>query len=272
MNRRSFVFALTVLSATAPVFAIFGVGDVVFDPTNFEESLRQLVQLEQQYEQLVRTYEVISSQYDQMIWMARQVPVNMAARYRVHYTPWQRFVATDTYGEAARWIEGINTGRGLQGAYSTATEPLSPYGSALSSIPSDQLPRVKTDYATVELTDGANLSAMETIGQLRGNASLVESTIQNLEDDSLSADPAQNTEVAILNKINAAHLITVRNTQDTNRLLVSVAEGQILNAKRQRDAEARAIKTHVRFMADARAAIAAQAAGTSSAMREWRMP
>ena len=87
MKRRTLVFALAALTVAAPVFGIFGIGDVVFDPTNFEESVRQLIQLEQQYEQLVRTYEKVRSQYDQMVWMARQVPVNMATRYRVHRTP-----------------------------------------------------------------------------------------------------------------------------------------------------------------------------------------
>jgi hypothetical protein len=81
-----------------------------------------------------------------------------------------------------------------------------------------------------------------------------------------------NTEIAVLNKINAANLITVRNTQDSNKLLVALAENQIIEAKRKRDAEAQAINTHIRFMADARAAMAAQATDASSAMLAWRMP
>ncbi len=148
------------------------------------------------------------------------------------------------------------------------------YGAALGNIPGDQLDRVKTDYATVELTDGAaNLAAMETIGLMRANAPAVEATaIQNLEDDSLSSDPDMNTEIAVLNKINAAHMITVRNTQDTNQLLASLAEQQIIEAKRQRDAEAQAINNHIQFMAQGQAAMAAQAAGASAAMLAWQMP
>jgi hypothetical protein len=48
-----------------------------------------------------------------------------------------------------------------------------------------------------------------------------------------------NTEIAVLNKINASNLIAIRGSQDTNKLLASVAEQQIIEAKRQRDAEAR---------------------------------
>jgi len=200
------------------------------------------------------------------------VPVNMAARYRALATPWRNSSAANTYGTTAEWIAGINTGLGVAAGYSGATQPLANYGAALDQIPADQLPRIKTHYATVELTDGANLSAIETIGRLRANSRAVEMAIQGLEDDSLSSDPDMNTEIAVLNKINAAGLITVRNAQDTNKLLVALAEQQIIEAKRKRDAETQAINNHVRFMRDAKAVMAAQARGATEAMLAWRMP
>jgi hypothetical protein len=272
MTRILVVCALLSVILAGPALAILGVGDIVFDPSNFEEAVRQLLQMEQQYAQLVQTYQVVRSQYEQMIWMAKRVPVNMAARYRAIATPWRTSSATNTYGTTADWISGINTGLGISSGYSQATQPLGSYGAALGQIPADQLPHVKTSYATVELTDGANLSGMETLGRLRANARGVETAIQGLEDDSLSPDPAMNTEIAVLNKINAAHLITVRNTQDTNKLLVALAEEQIIDAKRKRDAEAQAINNHIRFVAEGRAVLAAQAAGASEAMLAWRMP
>lgn len=272
MKKRIAVFAVIAAVCVAPVFGIFGLGDIVFDPTNFEEAAQQLLQLEQQYAQLVQTYQMVRSQYEQMIWMAQQVPVNMALRYRALATPWQNSSATNTYGTTAGWVSGINTGVGISDGYSTATQPLATYGSAFGNIPADQQDRVKTTYATVELTDSANLAGLATLGQLRGNAPAVETAIRNLEDDSLSSDPAMNTQIAVLNKINAANLISVRNTQDSNKLLVALAEEQIIEAKRKRDAEAQAINTHIRFMADARAAMAAQATDASSAMLAWRMP
>src|SRR5207247_10573297 len=110
------------------------------------------------------------------------------------------------------------------------------------------------------------------VGRLRANSRAVELAIQGLEDDSLSSDPDMNTEIAVLNKINAAGLITIRNTQDTNKLLVALAEQQIVDAKRKRDAEAQAINNHIRFVSDGKAAMAAQGAGASEAMLAWRMP
>ena len=256
----------------APAFAILGIGDIVYDPTNYAQAVQSYLQLEQQYTQLVQTYQMVRSQYNQMLWMAQQVPVNMATAYRALATPWLGSTATNTYGTTGGWIAGINSGMGVSPGYAQATQALGTYGTALGNIPADQLPRVQTNYANVELTDGANVTAMETIGRVRANAPTVENAIQNLENDSLSSNPAMNTEIAVLNKINAAHVITVRNTQDTNKLLVALTEQQIIDAKRTRDAEAQAINDHIRFMAEGRAALASQAAGASDAMLAYRMP
>lgn len=270
--KKQFILAAVALGCAAPVLAILGVGDIVYDPTNYEEAVRQLVQLQQQYSQLVETYHAIQNQYDQMIWMARQVPVNMAARYRVLSAPWLAASAGDAYGTTGSWISGVNTGIAVASGYAAATRELQTYGPALGNVPSDQLAHIKTDYATVELTDGANLGALETIGRLRANAPAVETAIQNLENDSLSANPDMNTEIAVLNKISAAGVVSLRNSRDTNQLLLALTEEKVLQAKRERDAEAQAFNEHIRFKTDGRNVMAAQAAGASDAMLAWRMP
>ena len=265
-------FVLVLSALTPSAFAIFGLGDIVFDPSNYAEAIQQLLQMEQQYAQLVQTYQMVRSQYDHLVWMARRVPVDMAVRYKAAATPWRNASAANTYGTTEGWVAGINTGIGVEAGYAAATQALGYYGSGLDEIPADQRERVKSNYATVELTDGVNLETLETIGRLRANAPLVETAIQGLEEDSLSSDPAMNTEIAVLNKINVANLITIRNNQDTNKLLVALAEAQVIDAKRKRDAETQAINNHIRFMAQGKAVMAAQAAGASDAMRAWRMP
>jgi hypothetical protein len=259
-------------SLTCPAWAILGVGDIVFDPSNYAQALQRLYQLQQHLAQLIQIYQRVNSQYQQMMWMARTVPVNMSTRYRALLTPWLSSSAGNTYGTTSGWIAGINHGLDTSGGYLQSTQRLLNYGPALGNIPADQLPRVKTNYATVELTDGANLYGMQTIGDMRSNAAEVENAIQDLEDDSLSDDPEMNTEIAVLNKISAANLITVRNTQDANKLLVSLAEQRVIEAKRTRDAEAQAINNHIRFMTDGRAVLTSQSAGASAAMLAWRMP
>lgn len=272
MKKLTVWLIVLLLVLAAPVLAILGVGDVVYDPSAYAQALQQLAQLEQQYVQLVQTYQIIQNQYDYMRQMAQQVPVNMGIRYRAIATPWFPSFATNVSGVTVGWTQAVDAGRNIAAGYGGATEKLQQYGSTLGSLSSSQQDRVKTGYATVELTDGANVSAMQTIGQLRANAPAIETAIQNLENDSLSSAPGMNTEIAVLNKVNAANLIAVRNTQDTNKLLVALAEQQIIQAKRDRDAEAQAFNEHIHFVSDAKAVMSAQSADASSAMLAWRMP
>ena len=266
------VIAVLALVFVSPARAILGLGDVVFDPTNYAQAIKTFIQLQQQYAQLIQIYQQTRQQYEQLLWMGKFLPANVKARYRAMVDPWKNPTATNTYGTTSGWMNAITAGTGVQDGYSGAIERLDSYGSVLGNIPSDQLDRIKTSYGTVELTDGANLSGIETLGRLRANAPAVERAIQALEDDSLSADPNLNTEAAILNKVNAASLIGLRSAQDTNQLLASLAEEQILAAKRTRDAEAQAIHQHVRFVSEGKAVLASQAADASQAMLAWRMP
>jgi len=271
MKRKLVVCLVVPLTVASPLFAIFGIGDVVFDPSNYAEALAQAAQLTKQYEQLVQTYQTVRSQYDQMVQMARQVPVNMTQRYRAATTPWKTSVATNTYGSTAGWINSINTGTGVSAGYKQATQSLAAYDS-LSAIPPEQRARITTEYATVELADGSNQSSMESIGRLRANAPGVATAIQGLETDSLSSNPDMNTEIAVLNKINAANIIGLHNSQDTNQLLIALTESQVVAAKRMRDAEARAINHHIRFVREGKAVLDAQSKGSADAMMAWRMP
>jgi hypothetical protein len=251
--------------------AQFGFGITVFDPSVYAEAITEVTKLVQQYNQLVQTYQMITSQYNQMVWMAKTLPGNLA-RFRAIPTPWFLSSATNTYGTTAGWITAVNTGSNISGGYRSATDQLLPYGAALGNVPADQVSRLQKHYATIELTDGANQDGMQTVGTLRVNAPQVEAAIQNLEDASLDSDPDYNTEIGVLNKINAASVIALRNSQDTNKLLTALAEQQFIDAKRQRDSEAQAVNNHISFMANEQSLLSSQKAGASDAMMNFRMP
>jgi len=265
------VTAIAVLFAM-PALAFLGVGDVVYDPVNYGQALKTFIQLEQQYAQLIQIYQKACQQQEQLVWMSRSLPASTLAHYRAIANPWTSPSATNTYGTTGGWMSAITSGLNAAQGYLQATQKLSNYGSALGNIPSGQLGRVKTSYASVELTDEANLAGIEAIGRIRANAPAVEHAIQSLEDDTLSADPALHTEVSELNKINAANVVALRNARDANLLLASIAESQIVSAKRSRDADSQAIDQHARFMAEGKAALDSQARDASQAMLNWRMP
>ena len=98
-NKRKIISSLLLLiTATSVAFAVLGVGDVVYDPAAVANLVRQFHQMEQEYVQLVATYQTVRSQYSQMIFMAKMVPTELRGRYRTLATPWRNSTATDTYG------------------------------------------------------------------------------------------------------------------------------------------------------------------------------
>ena len=62
------------------------VGITVFDPSVYAEAVAEVSHLIQQYNQLVQTYQMITNQYNQMVWMAKTLPGDLA-NFRAIRTP-----------------------------------------------------------------------------------------------------------------------------------------------------------------------------------------
>ena len=70
-------------------------------------------------------------------------------------------------------MNGVNTGSPsvIQSGYQSATNPLQPYSPAtIASMSAPELQRAIANFATVELRDGVNTNAMQTVGNMRANA------------------------------------------------------------------------------------------------------
>jgi hypothetical protein len=233
----------------------------------YAELQQQLVQLKNSYTQLI-------TQYNLALQMSRNLQ-NMPARYQAQFSQWRNTPAGNTYQNTGTWVTGINSGQfpTVTTGYQQATTQLMQYKpDHISGMTDDEQARVKSQYASVELSDGANTTAMAAIGSIRGNAQNVQTQIANLEQDSLSADPNLNTEVSVLNKINAAGVLTLRTLQDSNKLLASLLEQQTIIAKQQREATTNAINADISRRANL-AGNMAQVNGTlTSSLQNFRMP
>ena len=263
------VLGLCVGTASAQFF-----GGIVYDPTNYANAVLRYNQLVQQLAQLQRTYTQIVNQYNLALRMAQNLQ-NMPARYRAQFSQWRDVVAPNTYGNTGSWVSGMNTGipATVNAGYQLATTPLLQYnGQFLSGMTPDEQNRVKSQYASVELSDGSNVTAMATIGAIRDNAQMIQNQINNLEQDSLSGDPDLNTEVSVLNKINATNVLTLRTLQDSNKLLLSLLEQNVVAAKQQREVTANSINSDITRQATL-AGNLAQVTGTlNNSLQNFRMP
>jgi hypothetical protein len=274
MKRNILIGLLVMALSVGTASAQFGFGGIVYDPTNYANALLRYAELQQQLVQLRNSYVQLVTEYNLALQMSKALE-NMPARYRAQFSQWRNSLAQNTYGNTGGWIAGINSGllASVNPGYQQATTLLLPYSaSELSGMNADELARVQSQYATVELADGANTTAMATIGSIRGSAQDVQTQIGNLEDDSLSNDPNLNTEVSVLNKINAAGVLTLRTLQDSNKLLASMLEEQTILAKQRRESTANTINADIERQASM-SANAAQVTGTlTGSLQSFRMP
>jgi hypothetical protein len=264
---------LTVL-CVGTASAQFGFGGIVYDPTNYTNAVLRYHQLLQQLIQLKQTYQQILSQYNLALQMSQNLQ-NMPARYRAQFSQWRNLTALDNYGNTAGWVNGANSGQQqtVLDGYQQATTRLGTYDpNALSGMTADELARVKSQYASVELADGINTTALAAIGSIRANTQALENQLNHLEEDSLSGDPNLNTEVSVLNKINATNVLTLRSIQDSNKLLASLLEQQTVAAKQQREMTTNAINADISRRASLLGNMNQMTGTLTDSLQNFRMP
>ena len=273
MKRKIFVVLLVLALTVGTASAQFGSG-IVYDPTNYHNALLRYYQLQQHLAQLQKSYAKITSQLELATQMARFVQ-NMPARYRAVFSQWRNVTSLNTFGNTGSWVSGINSGLlpNINTGYQQSTTQLLPYSTDhLSGMDASQLERVQSQYASVQLVDGANVNAMATIGSIRGSAQDIQMQIGNLEQDSFSNDSDLNSEVSVLNKINAAGVLTLRTLQDSNKLLASLLEQQTILAKQQRDITTNTINAEIQRQATLAANMTQVTATLTASIQNFRMP
>ena len=244
------VLSLAVTASLAPLaHAQFGSG-IVFDPTQSAHAIQQITQASQLYTTAVATRNQVVTMYNLAFQMA-QLPQNLAARYRADWPQWSSLEATtDTYGNTAALVNALNYGaltsarQGYNRAYVQAQSyPAGGY----SSLDSRTQATVANQYATSELAQTSTTNTLATLGTIRSDSQAFASKLANLESDTFSSDPNQQTTNALLGKINSATLLQIHSQQDTNQLLTASIQQQLLAQKQQIDAQNRALNNAVYF-------------------------
>jgi hypothetical protein len=271
MRKKIVVVLLFAILCVGTASAQFGSG-IVYDPTNYSNAVLRYQQLQQHLLQLQKTYTQIVTAYNLALQMSRNLH-NMPARYRAQFSNWRNVTATNTYGNTSGWLGGVNADLNTINGYLRATTQLSQYNPAsLNGMPDFEQARVKSQYASVELADGANMNALSTIGAIRGNATALEARMSALEQDSLSDDEDLNSEVEVLNKINATNVLTLRSVQDTNKLLASLLEQQTIAAKQQRELTTNAINAEISRQSSLSANLTQVTGTLTNSLQNFRMP
>ena len=247
---RLFIPVLLLLFTLAPaVHAQFGSG-IVFDPTQSAHAIQQIEQGSQLYTTAVATRNQIVTMYNLAFQMS-QLPQNLGSRYRADWSQWTSLQApANAYGNTAALVNALNYGAlvNAQQGYNSAYVQVQNYPTgSYSSLDSRTQATVANQYATSELAQATTTNTLATLGTIRSNSQSFSTQLANLESDTFSTDPSQQTEAALLGKINSATLLQIHSQQDTNQLLAASIQQQITAQKQQLDAQNRAINNAIYF-------------------------
>lgn len=216
---KKMIMGLVVLMMfTAPAFAQWAVIDVA----NLQNGIREYMQLVQQLNQMKQTYDLYMQQYTFLRQQA-QMMQNMARYQALQVANWKQYGAPNTYGNTGGFISGLNTGNvnAVTAGYNKLVSPLQQYG-GLNSSSQDTVSDAKNRYGLLELSDGINQQSLKTISDISYKSQQNAQALTNLERDSLSSNPNVNTQIQVLNKINAALILQIHQQQDSNQLMASL--------------------------------------------------
>jgi hypothetical protein len=275
---KSSKFLLSVLAlavALTPVaHAQFGSG-IVYDPTQSAHAIQQLSQGEQElqhwatelqnweqhlqkeeqiYTTAYQTMNQVIAAYNLAYQMSR-MPQNLAARYKSDFSKWTAFsnpslAASNTSGITSTWLNALDLGNPTRAAsaYSGAVIQVQSYpSSSLSAMDSTTQTVVQNQYASSEIGQANVTNLLSTLGTIRSDSQTFQQKLANLESDTYSTDPSQQTEVGVLAKINAATMLQIHSQQDTNQILAAAAAQQALDAKEKLDERNRLINKAIYF-------------------------
>ena len=186
----------------------------------------------QTYNQIVQQYQLYREMMvaPQMLYgrfLSPQTDLMMTQQIANHYGN----------GSGTSWVNSSNTGTAAASSIQLASIPplttTIPMASVYTYSGQQQL---AAQGATVDLGDSIAATQLQTIGTIKANQSARQADITALENATNTADPSQETEMAVLQRINRALLLQLRTMQDTNQINANAALQQMVMQKQQQDA------------------------------------
>ena len=191
-NRRKWIIGGAVVLFTAtPSFALFGIGDMVFDPTSYGSLVSQLTTLRTQYEMLKNNIEHFSIKQQ---WQTARDTMQQA---NVH----------NLFGETSGMTAALNTNSPAASnkAWTVATVPVN---DTTATYLAGQTPGSTqlSELAMIEASDSVSPDCLTAVGQYRAARAQDEAANNSLASEQLDGSAATNSEVEQLNLLNAAEV------------------------------------------------------------------
>jgi hypothetical protein len=222
--------------------ALFGLGDIVIDPT----AIAKLAQQISQYQQMLSQYQSMLTTANNTfnMWKQNFIALGSKQTWKTFGLSLMNDSTQNLYGETANWSTAINYGgSAIPQAWRSATLPVTNPGAFLSSETlgaSAHLPAL----ASIEMTDGTAQDSMNTLASYRQQQTENAAALNQLEQTALSQDPNSNTLVAQQNIANAALMQQIRVMQANGTINAALLQQQLVANTYQRNLAAETINTY----------------------------
>jgi hypothetical protein len=221
--------AALVLTAT-PSFALFGIGDIVFDPTSYASLVSQLTTLQTQYTMLKNNIEHFSFKQQWQTTLHTLENVNVRNRF----------------GETNGMTTALNSNSpsASTASWTAATVPVS---SDLSTYVSSQTPGSPqmAQLAMIEMSDAVSPDCLTAVGQYRSARALNTTANSSLTANQFDSSTGTNSEVQQLNLLNAAEAQKMTEMQSQGTIQTCLASQMAVANMQQRNAAATDLNTAV---------------------------
>jgi hypothetical protein len=231
-NRRKWLIGAgaTLLLTATPSFALFGLGDIVFDPTSYASLVQQLTTLQMQYNMVKNNITHFSFKQQWQTTLHALENVNVA----------------NMFGETAGMSVALNTDSPSASSTAWKAATIAMNGSAPTYLASQTLGSSRTSQlALIELSDAVSPDCLTAVGQYRSARSTNVTANSSLLSSQFDVSDSTNSEVQQLNLLNAAEAQKTTEMQSQGTLQACLAAQMALANMERRNAHVEDLNTAV---------------------------
>lgn len=229
-----------------PAAAIFGIGDVVFDPTSYatlgkiwSSDASTLVKVTEEVTQLEKIYSQGQAMYNQAMAMAKKIDSIQRLKWKTVETAFVSDATENRYGETANWPITVNGSSPFAKlAWKTGTLFLNTNTDTFLRAELLGNSGLLASLASIEEQDGSASKCLATIAEYRTAASQNLDAVNALQDEDDDDDDDDNSEIAQLNLVNGAQTASIHEQRSQGALQACLAEQNIISNSWQRNATA----------------------------------
>ena len=221
-NRRRLVVGAALFLVTVPSFAIFGVGDIVFDPSNWAQAVQEVTMATQTYNTVSNNLRYFSAK---SIWNTAKSQFTLVN-------------VENKLGETAGLQNTLNgNSPGMAGtAWQMMTIANRATSSGYLSGEVAGMSQHLSAMAMVEATDAVSPYCLNAVGQYRANIQANAQAETTLRQQQLDGGPNTNTEIQQLNMLNASEVQKLNEMESEGPLHACMAAQAAIQQMNERNA------------------------------------